>query len=68
MYKIFRIDVSRPEEHLWKFSLQTNKCAKSYRIGNYVSICTQRIRYASFRTLCAFEHMCQSAPKVLNDN
>jgi len=33
---MFRISVSWYEEHLWKISLQTNKYAKSYRLGVYI--------------------------------
>jgi len=35
LYEISRISVSWYEEHLWKISLQTNKRAKSYRVGVY---------------------------------
>ena len=36
LYEIFRIHVSSYEEPLWKISLQTNKYAKSYRVGVYI--------------------------------
>jgi len=33
---IFRNIVPSAGEHLWKISLQTNKYAKSYRVGIYI--------------------------------
>jgi len=36
LYEIFRINVSRYEEHFWKISLQTNEDVKSYCVGIYI--------------------------------
>jgi len=73
LYEIFRMSLSQHEENLWKISLQTNKYAKSYRLGVYIRQSAPDVfdwmTHASFRTLCVWTsydaYMRQSAPKVL---
>jgi len=61
LYEIFRNNVSRYEEHLWKISLETNKNAKSYRVNVYVRQSApgvfDRMTHTRRSAPCAFERM-----------
>ena len=63
-FEIFRINVSRYEEHLWKSSLQKNKYGKKYCIVISTMNKLQSDWHIKFAP-STFEWQCQSALKVL---